>query len=373
MPNHRLHPSRLVPLVALAVAACTDAVMPPAPLAPAAPALAAGAALPPTVVLDRLDSPRGIAFGPDGALYVVEAGNVTVTGPCAPTARGPGCFSGTGGVTRLQGGTRTRIASGLPSYVLPATAEISGPQDIAFAGRSNPFVTLGLGGDPALRAGLGAGAAAMGTIIRLSPSGEWRVVADIVAFEEARNPGGGAVDSNPFGLLAEGGQLYVADAGGNALLSVDASRATDVVTTFPTTPAPPPFNVSEAVPTEVQRGPDGALYVSTLTGAPFVAGAAGIYRLDASGTPTLYAGGFKMVVDFAFDRRGGLYVLEYDTAPLFFGGPGRLTLVRRNGTRVVLSASLTAPTAVAVGPDGSVYVSNFGNRASVGEVLRFDP
>jgi streptogramin lyase len=80
-----------------------------------------------------------------------------------------------------------------------------------------------------------------------------------------------------------------------------------------------------------------------------------------------------MVVDFAFDRRGALYVLEYDTAPLFFGAPGRLTLVRRNGTRVVLSAALTSPTGVTVGPDGAVYVSNFGNRAAVGQVLRFDP
>jgi len=286
------------------------------------------AALTPTVVLDKLDIPRGITFSPDGALYVVEAGNLSVNGPCAPTMRGQSCFSGTGGVTRLQGGTRTRIASGLPSHADPATAEISGPQDIAFAGRDNAYVTLGLGGDPVFRSGLGSGAAAMGSIIRLSLSGEWRVIADIVALEEARNPAGGAVDSNPFGLLAEPSQLLVADAGGNSLISVDASRTADVVTTFPSTPAPPPFNVSEAVPTEVERGPDGALYVSTLTGAPF----------------------------------------EYDTAPIFFGGPGRLTLVRRDGTRVVLSRTLTSPTSVAVGPDGAVYVSNFGNRASVGLV-----
>lgn len=360
----------LLPLtfLTLAASACADGALSVTPLDSSAAWRTTAAALTATVVLDKLDSPRGITFSPDGALYVVEAGNLSVNGPCAPTMRGQSCFSGTGGVTRLQGGTRTRIASGLPSHADPATAEISGPQDIAFAGRDNAYVTLGLGGDPVFRSGLGSGAAAMGSIIRLSLSGEWRVIADIVALEEARNPAGGAVDSNPFGLLAEPSQLLVADAGGNSLISVDASRTTDVVTTFPSTPAPPPFNVSEAVPTEVERGPDGALYVSTLTGAPFVAGTAGVYRLDAAGNATMFAGGFKMVVDFAFDRRGGLYVLEYDTAPIFFGGHGRLTLVRRDGTRVVLSRTLTSPTSVAVGPDGAVYVSNFGNRASVGLV-----
>jgi hypothetical protein len=369
--------SRISPLLgasALALAACVDSPVDPQPLTPSAPAHAFTASLIPTVVLDRLDSPRGLEFGPDGALYVVETGSTAVNGPCVPTARGQWCVSNTGAVTRLQNGVRQRIAQGLPSVVDPNTAEIGGANDIGFVGRGHALVTIGLGTDPASRASLGQGGQALGHLIRLSLSGEWALRADIAGVEAALNPGGGPVDSNPFGLLAEASQTYIADAGGNSLIAVAANRATSVVTTFAPTPAPPPFNLSDAVPTEVVRGPDGALYVSTLTGAPMIPGVAAIYRLDpATGVPVLYAGGFKMVVDFAFDRRGALYVLEYDTAPLFFGAPGRLTLVRRNGTRVVLSAALTSPTGVTVGPDGAVYVSNFGNRAAVGQVLRFDP
>ena len=48
--------------------------------------------------------------------------------------------------------------------------------------------------------------------------------------------------------------------------------ATVGLSVFPAQPAPPPRNITDAVPTEVERGPDGALYVSLLTGVPFTAG-----------------------------------------------------------------------------------------------------
>lgn len=363
----------LTPIATLALAACAgDATLPSALHDPSAP-LGLSSASTPTVVLDQLDNPRGLEFGPDGTLYVVEAGGTSVNGACVALPRGESCFSGTGAVTRLRQGVRQRIVSGLPSVVEPVGGVVAGPHDIGFVGRGNALVSVGFGADPAVRASFGAAGASLGTLVRISPSGEWRVIADVSAVEAALNPAGGAVDSNPYGLLVEPSGSFVTDAGGNSLVSVSANGATGVVTAFAPTPAPPPFNQSEAVPTEVERGPDGALYVSTLTGAPFALGAAAIYRLDASGTTTVYAGGFKMIIDFAFDRRGALYVLEYDSAPLFFGGPGRLTLVRRDGTRVLISSTLSTPTGVTVGPDGAVYVSNKGNKAGIGEVLRFDP
>jgi hypothetical protein len=97
-----------------------------------------------------------------------------------------------------------------------------------------------------------------------------------------------------------------------------------LLATFPSTAAPPPFNQSESVPTRVRRGPDRALYVSTLSGVPFLAGAAAIYRVRPGRQPELYAGGFKAITDFAFAPEGGLYVLQFATAPVFFDGPGAL-------------------------------------------------
>jgi hypothetical protein len=329
----------------------------------------------PTVVMSGLDSPRGLAFGPEGALYVAEAGTPAVTGPCVQVPRGPSqnCFSGTGAISRLWKGKQERVASGLPSLYNTMFGDITGPHDIGFQGRGNMFVTIGFGGPPAARAGLGSFAAGVGYLVRVLPNGKWKTVADISGFEGANNPDGGFTDSNPYGVLVEPGQRYATDAGGNDLLRIRANGDISLVAVFSPTPAPPPFNSSEAVPTEVTRGPDGALYVSTLTGVPFLPGVAAIYRIGNGETPEVYAGGFKAITDHAWGADGSLYVLEYDTAPFIVGAPGRLTRVFPGGSREVISETLTNPTGVVVGPDGAVYVSNRGNVASVGEVLRFAP
>jgi hypothetical protein len=358
--------------VAVAVG-CTDGA-PTTPVRTQAPGSASAkqdapvAAASVSVVMSGLDSPRGLAWGPEGALYVVEAGNTSVPGPCVASPRGPICYSGSGAISRLWKGEQERVASGLPSTYRAQTLDISGPQDIAFQGKGNAYVTLGWGAEPALRAGLGELGQAFGHTIRVMPNGKWSLEADIAAFEQANNPAGGPIDSNPYGLLAEPGRQFVADAGGNSILEVTANGTVSLVTVLPKT-----AGGSEPVPTEVERGPDGALYVSQLTGVPFVAGAAAIWRVVPGQAPQVYASGFKTITDFDWGADGSLYVLQYASSPTFFGPPGLLIRVAPGGARTVINSSLTNPTGVLVGPDGAIYVSNKGNVAGVGEVLRIVP
>ena len=157
--------------------------------------------------------------------------------------------------------------------------------------------------------------------MRLPASGQWRNDVDVAAHEFAFNPGGGPVDSNPYGLLAEPGSEVVTDSGSNTLLRVGASGDISTLAVFPSRAQ---GRSTDSVPTAVAVGPDGAYYVSELTGIPFAAGAAVIYRVVPGQTPTVVWSGFTTVIDIAFDPDGNLYVLEHSTGPVFFALPGRL-------------------------------------------------
>src|ERR1700747_2287838 len=85
-------------------------------LAPAAWAQSSGF----TVVAGGLNGPRGLKFGPDGALYVAEAGSGgdTLGSACEQVPAPVGPYHGglTARVSRISaGGHRTTVVDGLPS------------------------------------------------------------------------------------------------------------------------------------------------------------------------------------------------------------------------------------------------------------------
>lgn len=339
----------------------------------------AAAAAPPEVVMSGLDNPRGLAFGPEGALYVAEAGRGG-PGACVPLPDGPGtrCYGATGAISRLWRGRQERIATGLPSLAAqPAGDTATGPQHVSFQGRGGLFVTIGCGCNKSTATGALLDGLGFGYLRQVSASGNTRTLSDLAGYEVSANPDGAQVDSNPYGLLARPGHRLATDAGGNSLLDVAANGDVSTIATFPKLPGP--FGLRDAVPTDVVVGPDGAYYVSTLTGFPFTAGTAIVYRVVPGQAPTIYASNLTMLTDLAFAADGSLYVLEHASGipgvPFPFAGPGSLRRVPPGGgaSSTVVAGGLPRATGLVVGDNGALYVSVNGASAGNGTVLRIEP
>jgi hypothetical protein len=334
----------------------------------------------PVVMATGLDNPRGLAFGPDGAIYVVEAGRGGTGTLCLPNPGGaPGqrCYGATGAVTRVVApGLQGRVLTGLPSLAGPTGAAATGPHDIDF-GFDRAFVTVGSGGDPALLAPFKAAGINLASLLMISYTGQITPIADFGAYEAANNPAGGPIDTNAYGLELLATRAVIADAGGNSLLQIDASLTLSTLAVFANRTVPGPGGVGtvemEAVPTAIAEGPDGSLYVGQLTGFPFPAGGARVYRVPAGGgTPTIVAEGFSNIIDIAIGPDGAAYVLEHDANSLLVDGDiGRLTKIGPFGLRTELATGLlTAPGKMTVGPDNSVYVTVNSTSAGTGQVWR---
>jgi len=330
-----------------------------------------------TVVARGLNNPRGLAFDGRGALYVAEAGKggngKCITGP----EGGQECFGSSGSVTRIAGGHQVRVLQGLPSLAAPDGTGATGPSDVAIANGRALLQVQNPGGGPETRQQFGSAGNAFGRLLRVFPP-PIRSLADFPTFETAHNPDNGAgaqpgegIDSDPYAVAIQDGFEVVADPGGNDLLKVDAKGKITVLATFPVrmVTAPPELNLPpgtkipmQAVPDSVAKGPDGAWYVGELTGFPFPKGAARIWRIVPGHAPTIVARGFTNIIDLAFDRWGRLNVLEIARNGLTSGDPtGALVRIERDGRRTVIaSTGLVNPAGLAIGRDGSFFVSNFG-------------
>lgn len=325
-----------------------------------------------SVVASELNSPRGLAFDSEGALWVAEAGVPVGNGPSIIIRDQPVIYTETGSVTRVSGGRQARVFNGLPTMYIEPTGQMEGGATaIGFSPNGAVHVMIGYPGvDPALRfSHLDPGGYQLGRLVTLGGA------VDVAAHEEAHNPDGAMIESNPWNLAWSGDGWYVTDAAANTLLHVDEAGTIATVAVFPPRSLGGPFP-TQSVPTGVAVGPDGAVYVSELTGFPFVPGSSRVLRVEADGSISVFAEGFTMAIALAFDSADNLYVLEHDDNGLLQpGSQGNLWRITPGGARErVFSEGLNGPTGLAVGPDDTLYITNFGNHgAGAGEVWRVAP
>jgi hypothetical protein len=322
------------------------------------------------VVAGGLFTPLGFAVGSDGTLYVAEA------------------FAGK--VTAVRDGDRSTLVSG------PAGQITSG---VDATGRGTVSYTLSL--PPEFQDGPPSDT----TLNRVLPNGKVVRETSMLDYEKSANPDAGnrygligassaclaqyaaladeigvpaeysgAIDSNPYAVAIDtDGSRVVADAAGNSVVRVSPNgRSVSTVGVLPPIPqvltadAIASLGVGDAlnacigatyhsnpVPTDVEIGPNGDYFVSALPGFPELPEAGAVFRISrATGAVAKVAGGFTGAVDLAVAADGTIYVAE------LFGF--QVSKVAPGANKATSSVPVNCPTAIEIGPGGTVLVAEGG-------------
>ena len=330
-----------------------------------------------TMYATGLTNPRGLTFGPDGSLYVAEAG----TGGTQEARGDAACpknfnvyspYKGgyTGRVVRVRpDGTQQTVADNLPSTV-DSTGVTFGPTDVAFVGPTL-YVLIEMGGCPHGMPDDLPG------ILRVNRDGTTTLVANLGAWL-AENPPFFIKDTNPLTTdLEPGGVFHSMIAVGKYLYVVETNRGT-LVRVEPRTG-------------EIMRLYDMSIdgrehnpIVMTRRGHRFFVGTFGedggpaelaVFDRDFSGY-TLPFASLNPLVGLAWrgDALYGVEIFPLDD-PWSLGTGNLVRFDPKTGARTpVLTGFATFPNGLIEGPDGALYTSDQGSFApGDARVLRIVP
>lgn len=352
----------LIPVVAAALALLSTTVAPAANAVPVEDELATG-----------LVTPLSVAVADDGTVYT----------------------------SQNFAGLLTRIAPGAEPEVIYADEGGREVGAVSVAGDVVTFATTG--GDPV--------SADLYTYTETDEGWEQTHVADLWAHEQATNADGGTgygikglkksckkefkkrdrwlfaykgiQESHPYATTSMGPTTFVADAAANAILAVTGGEVSTVAT-LPATNITLTKKIrkglglpkcaqgkvfrAEAVPTDIEAGPGGALYVTSLPGGPEdpVMGANGrVYVVNpATGDVVQAATGLVSPTGLAIEPDGTAYV------SMLFAG---VVMKQDLGAEPEVFAPVAGgPGDVEIGPDG-VYGTDTGlmSETGNGRVLRW--
>ena len=326
-----------------------------------------------TFVAGGLTNGRSFTWDSNGVLYVATAG---VGGDNAGTIEAPVVQT----VGKLMGGktaTVVRIANGCPVTVASGLASTRdeggvtvGAAAVAFL-NGELYVLIAGGGEVHGNPDMPNG------VYRIEDDGSATMVANISEFV-ANNPVEGNLprdyspEGDPYAMVADeaAGVFWVDEANSGQLLRISldgtVTRAVD-------------FSEGDPVPTALALAPDGGVYVGFLTGVPFTDGTSKVVHVAADGTVTDVWTGLTMLTAIAVGPDGSLYGLSFSTgnkteAPFFVPGTGKVVHQTGPDTSEELATHLLMPNYMAFGPDGGLYIGFPGIGATNGEgvILRMD-
>ncbi len=341
-----------------------------------------------TVYASGLEGPRGLAFGPDGTLYVAEAGlGGKTVGNCVQVIPPIGPY--TGGLTARISKVDTKqnvttLTSGLPSSV-GATGAVLGVADLTF-----------LNGD--LYAVLAGGGCSHGNttfpnqILKVNTkTGGWTSVANLSQAllnfpAKYTSPDDYEPDGTWYGMISSQGSLYTVEPNHGQVFSVTPwGKVQEVIDIS--------ASQGHIVPTSLVMT-DGVFYVGNLNLFPIdpqwskvMTIANNVYVPNPlPGFGNLFGGfgqwnvvsskaGFTTIVSMKIGPDGLLYVLEL--SDFAANGPtpgmGKVVRVKRSGDLQDVVTGLSFPTGMTFGPDQRLYVSNLGIvGGAAGQILRID-